>query len=69
MPLYFVSTRFIAVLPLYFVYYIHGRSAALKFRTLYPWLYEVLAQINTFSNNRKDEEMITSQVISVINAL
>ena len=41
-PLYFVSTIFITVLPLYFVYYIHG-SAALIFRMLYPWLYEVLA--------------------------
>ena len=30
------------IIPLYFVYYIH-RSAALIFRTLYPWLYEVLA--------------------------
>ena len=31
------------IIPLYFVYYIH-RSAALIFRTLYPWLYEVLSQ-------------------------
>ena len=30
------------IIPLYLVYYIH-RSAALIFRTLYPWLYEVLA--------------------------
>ena len=41
-PLYFVFTIFIAVLPLYFVYSING-SAALIFRTLYPWLCEVLA--------------------------
>ena len=37
--LYILSTT---IIPLYFVYYIH-RSAALIFRTLYPWLYEVCA--------------------------
>ena len=31
------------IIPLYFVYYIH-RSAALIFRTLYPWLFEALAK-------------------------
>ena len=29
------------IIPLYFAHYIH-RSAAFIFRTLYPWLYEVL---------------------------
>ena len=32
-----------AIIPLYFVHYIH-RSVALIFRTLYPWLYEVMAK-------------------------
>ena len=32
------------IIPLYFVHYIH-RSAALIFRTLYPWLYEVFATL------------------------
>ena len=36
-------TIFMAVLPLYFVRYIHV-STALIFRTLYPWLYEVYAR-------------------------
>ena len=36
------SPIFIAVLALCFLHYIHG-SAALMFRTLYPWLCEVLA--------------------------
>ena len=31
------------IIPLYSVHYIHWR-AALIFRTLYPWLYQVLAQ-------------------------
>ena len=40
LPLCFSAT----IIPLYFVHYIH-RSAALIFRILYPWLYEVLAQL------------------------
>ena len=42
--LYISSAIFIAVLPISFVHYIHWWGAALIiFRTLYPWLYEVLA--------------------------
>ena len=36
------------IIPLYFIYYIH-RSAALIFRTLYPWVYEVLANFRRFN--------------------
>ena len=38
------------IIPLYFVHYIH-RSAALIFRTLYPWLYEALAVFGHFSRS------------------
>ena len=42
--LYISSTILIAVLLLYFVHYIHG-NAALIFRALCSWLYEVLSDI------------------------
>ena len=48
--LYISSAIFIVVLPISFVHYIHWR-AALIYRTLYPWLYEVFANHPPFSNN------------------
>ena len=45
--LYILSSVFIAVLPISFIPYIHWR-AALIFRTLCLWLYEVLARIRSF---------------------
>ena len=44
---YISYATFIAVL-IYFVHYIQGRTA-LIFRTLCPWLYEVLAESSTLS--------------------
>ena len=45
--LYISSAIFIAVLPISFVHYIHW-TVALMFCTLYPCLYEVLAEVKTF---------------------
>ena len=49
-PLYFVYTIFIAVLPLCFLCYSNG-SAALIFRMLYAWLYEVITRLSLFLRN------------------
>ena len=45
------SAVFLVVLPISFVHHIH-RRAGLIFRTLYPWLYEVLAKQKTFRRQR-----------------
>ena len=52
----------LAVLPLYFVRYIHG-SATLIFRMLYPWLYEVLTQKTAKTSRQKLGNKLYRQLV------
>ena len=61
--LYISSAMFIVLLPISFVHYIHWR-AALIFRTLYPWLYEVLAHNTVAVQDNKAQQWGYSAILA-----